>query len=92
MINTQNSEIIEILKSSHLKVRPISWLSQLIDILSKPFLKILPNFIRDSLDFLIKCPREVDEDSELVTFNYGDLNGLTKLLCVKVYTIVLCIY
>ena len=44
-------------------------LSQLIDILLKPFLKHIQSFIRDSLDSLKKFPRDVDEDNELVTFD-----------------------
>ena len=68
-INTQNSEVLEIFETNDLKLRPIVTgpkcstrkLSQLIDILLKPFLKHIKNFIRDSLDFLIKCSRNVDE-------------------------------
>ena len=74
-INTQNSEIIEIFEPNDLKLRPITGdpkcptrkLSQLIDILLKPFLKHIKSFIRDSLNFLNKCPRDVDEDTEIVT-------------------------
>ena len=77
VMNTQNSEIIEIFEPNDLKLRPIvddprcrkRKLSRLIDILSKPFLKRIESFIRDSLDFLNKCPREVDENTEIVTFN-----------------------
>ena len=29
----------------------------------------MKSFIRDSLDFLNKCPRDVDEDTEIVTFD-----------------------
>ena len=76
-INTQNSEIIDIFELNYLKLRPIVGgskcparkISQLIDILLKPFLKHINSFIRDSLDFLIKCPRNVDEDTEIVTFD-----------------------
>ena len=48
---------------------PTRTLSQLIDILLKPLMKPIKNFIRDSLDFLNKCPRDVDEDTEMVTFD-----------------------
>ena len=76
-INTHNSEIIEIFKHNYLKLRPIEGgpkrrtrkLSQLIDILLKPFLKRIKSFIRDSLDFLPKCPRDVNENTEIVTFD-----------------------
>ena len=76
-INTQNSKIIEIFEPNDLKLRPIIGgpkcptrkLSQLIDILLKPFLKRIKSFIRDSLDFLNKCPRDVDENTEIVTLD-----------------------
>ena len=61
-INTRNSEFIEIFEPNSLKLRrivggpkcPARKLSQLIDILLKPFLKHIKIFIRDSLDFLIQ--------------------------------------
>ena len=76
-IDIQNSEIIEIFEPNDLTLRPIvagtKYLtrkqSQLIDILLKPFLKRIKIFIRYSLDFLIKCPRDVEEDTEIVTFD-----------------------
>ena len=76
-INKQNSEIIEIFEPNDFKLGPIVGgpkcpmrkLSQLIDILLKPFLKRIKRFIRDSLDFLNKCPRDVDENTEIVTFD-----------------------
>ena len=40
-----------------------------IDILLKPFLKHIKSLIRDSLDFLNKCPADIDEDTEIVTFD-----------------------
>ena len=75
-INTQNSEIIEIFEPNYLKLRlieggpkcPTRKLSQLTDILLKPFLKRIKSFIRDSFDFLNKCPRDVNENTEIVTF------------------------
>ena len=36
--------------------------------LLKPFQKHIKSFIGNSLDFLIKCPRDVDEDTELAMF------------------------
>ena len=70
-----NSEIIEIKKKEDFQLRPIvsrlksstRKLSQLINILLKPFLKRIKIFIRNSLDFLNKCPRDVDENTETVT-------------------------
>ena len=80
-INTQNSEIIETFEPNDLKLRPIVGCpkcctrkrSQLIEIILKSFLKHIKSSIPDSLDFLIKCPREVDEDSEIVTFDVSSL-------------------
>ena len=40
-----------------------------IDMLLKPFLNHVKSFVRDSLDFLNKCPRNVDEDTEIVTLD-----------------------
>lgn len=36
--------------------------------LLKPFQKHIKSFIGNSLDFLIKCPRDVDEDTGIITF------------------------
>ena len=76
-IKTQNSEIIEIFEPNGLKLRPIVGgpkfptrkLSQSIDILIESFLQHIKSFIFDSLCFIIKCPSEVDEDTEIVTFD-----------------------
>ena len=76
-ISTQNSEIIEIFEPNDLKLRrivgrskgPSRKLSQLIDILLKHFLKPNKSFIYHSLDFLNKCPSDVDEDTGTVTFD-----------------------
>ena len=75
-INTQNSEIIEIFELNDLKLRPVVGgpkcptrnIRQLIDVLLKSFLKHIKSFIHNSLDFLMKYPRDVDEDIEIVTF------------------------
>ena len=65
-----------IFETSDLKLTPVidgpkcptRKLSQLIDLLLKPFLKHIKIFICDSLDFLINCPRDVDVDTEVVKF------------------------
>ena len=58
------------LSSILLRPKCPTWeLSQLIDILLKPFLKRIKSFIRDSFDFLHKCPRDVHENFEIVTFD-----------------------
>ena len=53
---------------------PTRKLSQLIDILLKPFLKHIKSFIRDSLDFLKKCRKDVDENTDIVTLDLISLN------------------
>ena len=68
---------MEIFEPNDLKLRPIlrgpkcptRKLSQLIDIPLKPFLKRIKIFIHDSLDFLNKCPRDVDQNTEIITFD-----------------------
>ena len=68
---------LKFLKKNYLKLRPIEGgpkcrtrkLSQLIDIPLKLFLKRVKSFIHDSLDFLHKCPRDVNENTEIVTLN-----------------------
>ena len=44
-------------------------LSELIDILLKPFSEHIKSFIRNSSDFLSECPRDVDKDTEIVIFD-----------------------
>ena len=81
VINTQNSDIIEIFELNDLKLRlivdgfkcPTRKLIQIIGELLKPFLRHIKSFNRDSLGFLIKCPRDVDEDTETVTFDVTSL-------------------
>ena len=75
------SEIIEIFEPNELKLKPVVGgpkcptrkLSQLTDILSKPFLKHIKSFICDTFDFVIQCPRDVDEDTEIVTFDVSNV-------------------
>ena len=80
-INTQNSEIIGIFKSNDLKLKPVVGgprcptrkLSQTIDILLKTFLKHIKSLTHNSLDLLIKCPRDVHEDTEMITLDVVNL-------------------
>ena len=65
-IQQQNNEYIEIHEPDDLTVRPIVGgpncptrpLSQLIDIILKPFLIHVKSYVKDNLDFLIKCSRK----------------------------------
>ena len=49
-------------------------LGQLIHILLKSFLKHIKSFICDNFNFIIKCSREVDKDTEKVTFDVISLH------------------
>ena len=76
-IKEQNSEVVSINEPQDLKVRPIVGgpkcptrkLSELIDALLKPFLKHVKSYIRDSIDFIIKCDRNTDRNTVIATFN-----------------------
>ena len=50
---------------------PTRRLSYFLDTLLKPYLKDVKSHIRDSVDFLNKCPR--DPDTEIVTFDVTSL-------------------
>ena len=57
---------------------PTTSLSNLTDILLKPFLLRIKSYVKDKLDFLSKCSRENYEDTLLVTF--GVVNLYTNAL------------
>ena len=70
-------EYVRIIEPSELKLRrivagpicPTRPLSNLIDVLSKPFLLHVKSYVEDNLDFLSKRSRENFEDTLLVTFD-----------------------
>ena len=76
-IQVQTSGHIKIYEPSVLTLRPIvaspncptRRLSNLVDILLKPFLIHIKNYIKDHLDFLAKCSREDKWDTILTTFD-----------------------
>ena len=80
-IHFQNTEVVEVREPRDLKLRPIVGgpnyptrrLSYLLDTLFKPHLKHVKSYIRDSVGFLNKCAREVDHDTEIVTFDITSL-------------------
>ena len=80
-IKEQQNEYVHIIEPSGLKLRPIvagpicltTSLSNLIDILLKPFLLHVKSYVKDNLDFLSKCSRENYEDTLLVTFDVVNL-------------------
>ena len=52
---------------------PTGRLSYFLDTLLKSYLRHVKSYIRDSIDFLNKCPREVDPDTEIVIFDVTSL-------------------
>ena len=82
-IQAQNSEYIIIYEPSDLTLRPIvagpncptRRLSNLVDILLKPFLIHVKSYIKDNLDFLAKCFRENKWDTILTTFDTVGLHS-----------------
>ena len=76
-IQVKNCEYIKIYDPLDLTLRPIAAgpscptrrLSNLIDILLKPFLIHIKSYIKDNLDFLAKCSRENKWDTILTTFD-----------------------
>ena len=75
------SDYLELKDPSDLQFRPIvagpvcetHRLSNLIDILLKPFIKQVKSFIRDDIDFLSYIPNTVDENAILVSFDVTSL-------------------
>ena len=80
-IHSQDTEVVEDREPRDLKLRtivggpncPTRRLSYFLDTLLKPYLKHVTSYVRDSVDFLNKCPREVDPDTEIVTFDVASL-------------------
>ena len=76
-IQVQNSEYIKKYELPDLTLRPIvagpncptRRLSNLVDILLKPFLIHIKSYIKDNLDFLAKCSWENKWDTILTTFD-----------------------
>ena len=74
-IHSQNTEVVEVREPRDLKLRlivggpncPTRRLSYFLDTLLRPYLKHV------SVDFLNKCPREVDPDTEIVTLDVTSL-------------------
>ena len=85
MIKEQQNEYIHITEASDLKSRPIVAglicptrpLSNLIDILLKPFFLYVKSYIKDFFHFLSKCSRENYEDTLLLMFDA--INLYTKI-------------
>lgn len=66
---------------------PTSKLSEFLDILLKPFLAIIPSYIRDTTDFLNKMPHFTDEEMKnitMVTCDVSDMySNITQALGLK---------
>ena len=80
-IKEQQKEYVHIIDPSDSKLRPIVAgpvcpirpLSNLINILLKPFLLHVKSHVKDKAVFLSKCARETYEDTSLVTFDVVNL-------------------
>ena len=79
--NKINSEYLELLDPEDLKFRPIvagpAWkthrLSNLVDILLKPFIEKVKRYVRDDIDFLNYIPKTVPSNTLLVSFDVVNL-------------------
>ena len=80
-VNELRTSYTECDAPKNLKFRPIvagptcptHRLSQLIDHLLKPYVDIVPSYIKDDFDFLRKLPESVKPESYLVTFDVNSL-------------------
>lgn len=80
-IETQNQNYINILRPTDLKFRPIvagpccptHRLSNILDILLKPFLDKTKSYIRDDIDFLTKLPNHMNDSELFTTFDISSL-------------------
>ena len=80
-IHSQNTEVVEVREPSDLKLRSIVGgpncstrkRSYFLNTLLKPCLTLVKCYIRHSADFLNKCPREVDPDTEIVIDRFKPL-------------------
>ena len=80
-IKEQNKELITILEPKDLKLRPIVGrpkcptrsLSNFLDLILKPLTKHVKSNIKDNIEFLKTCKRNVTDDTVLVTFDVCSL-------------------
>lgn len=79
--NETTSSVIDIPNVNDLKLRPIiagpacqtHRLSNLMDILLKPYIKHVPSFLRDTNDFLSQLPEEIGSETTFATFDVESL-------------------
>ena len=80
-IKEQNKDLITILEPKDLKLRPIVGgpkcptrrLSNFLDLILKPLTKHIKSNIKDNIEFLKTCKRNVTDDTLLVTFDVCSL-------------------
>ena len=80
-IERQNKQYIKISRPTDLKFRPIvagpscatHRLSNLVDILMKPFLQHTKSYVRDDIDFLTKLPTKIKDSESFTTFDISSL-------------------
>ena len=83
-VKQQKSEVVKILSPSDLKIRPIiggpasptSNLSKLVDRLLKPFMTVLPSYVRDSLDLLRQAEDWEATEGEEYTLLTMDISNM----------------
>ena len=76
-VTDQNNDYIKLKPPADLKMRPTvagpisptHRLSNFVDLILKPLCQHVPNFIRDSIDFLNKIPTNINEKTLLVSFD-----------------------
>ena len=87
-MQVQNNEYIKIYEPSDLTLRPTvagpnfptCRLSNLVDMLLKPFLIHIKSYIKDNLNFLAKCSRKNKWDTILTNIQIFSMNMASKLL------------
>ena len=94
MINSEcmktDGEYLELLDPEDLTFRPIvagpacetHRLSNLIDILLKPFIEKVKSYVRDDIDFLKYIPENIPQNTLLVSF---DVTLYLEIKTIKVY-------
>ena len=94
-IQEQNTEYVHIDEVEDLKFRPIiagpacptHRLSNLIDILLKPFIKHIGSYVRDDIDFLNHLPKHIGKCEKFVTFDNVSLyNNIPHDLGIEALT------
>jgi hypothetical protein len=91
-IKSQQKSYLRIIRPTDLKFRPIvagpscptHRLSNLLDILLKPFVHHVKSYVRDDIDFLTQIPQNIGDTDSFVTFDITSLySNISKELGLK---------